>query len=357
MPFSGPPGPEVEPGGGSAAPRFRRLVAWGIDTALLCVVAVLLGMMTWGRLHAYVAEDLPQKALTATGGLLFSGGDVQKATTDFGAGVWGTFTSAVYQALGLLVLVELLYQFVAQTWTGRTLGKAVMDIRVRVAAGEARKPGKGRAFRRAVVTTAGGTGLYCLAWIVLLEGLFFAALLVWLLAVFVFVANSLPAMLGGRRRTLADRLAGTAVVRAGTYQRAVAAAVQGAGRAWDGTQAAGRVARDVARENTTRLGQSEQVRRVLESERAQQVQGMGKRLGGRIKGAYHDRRSGRARGETPPLQAADPTPALPPPQPYYDPAQGGFGQQYAPPAPYVPPPAPPAPQEERPGPDEPYRGS
>lgn len=321
-----PPGFDVEPTDGErAAPRFRRLMAWGIDTALLWVVAVLLGMMTWGRLQSYVAEDLPQKALAATGGLLFSGGDVEKAATDFGAGVWGTFTSAVYQALALLVLVELLYQFVAQTWAGRTLGKAVMDIRVRAAAtGDARKPGKAGAFRRALVTTAGGTGLYCLAWVVLLEGMFFAAVLVWLFAVVVFVANSLPALFGGRRRTLADMLAGTAVVRAGVYQRAVAAAVQGAGRAWDGTQAAGRAVRDAARQN---LGQSE---------RAQQVQDMGKRLGGRIKGL----RSGRAGEEAPPLHAAIPAQALPPPQPSYDPVQG-----YAPPMPYVPPPAPPAGQD------------
>ncbi|GAB3980403.1 hypothetical protein GCM10029978_078370 [Actinoallomurus acanthiterrae] len=387
-----------------AAPRVRRLTAWGIDTALLWGAAVLLAMLTWARLHGYVMDDLPGKALSATGGLLLSGGDVEKAATDFGTGVWTTFVGDVEQALVLLIAIQVLYQFAAHAWLGRTLGKAAMDIRVRAAAdGDA--AGKARAFRRALVTTAGGTGLYCLAWMLLLESQFVLALATWMLSAGVFAANSLPALFGGRRRTLADLLAGTAVVRARTYERAVAAARQGAEQAWDGAQAAGQiawdgaqaagqvaregaqavghvawdgaqaagqVARDAAREQAARIAQSDHVRRVVESERAQRVQGMGRRLGGRIKNAYQERAAGRSpqeapplpnpntapardgappfpdpatgREEAPPIPDPGPAPALPPPRPRYDLLQDTYGQE----APHVPPPA----QEERVRPDE-----
>ena len=401
-PFTGPPQPEP-PDGGGAAPRVRRLAAWGIDTALLWGAAVLLAMLTWARLHGYVVDDLPRKALSATGGLLLSGGDVEKAATDFGTDVWATFVGDIEQALVLLVAIQVLYQFATHAWLGRTLGKAVMDIRVRAADdGDAVKAGKARAFRRALVTTAGGAGLYCLAWILLLESLFVLALATWMLSVGVFAADSLPALFGGRRRTLADLLAGTAVVRARTYERAVAAARQGAERAWDGaqtagqvawdgahaagqvawdgaqaagqvardgTQAAGQVAREgaqtagqVAREQAARIAQSDHVRRVVESERAQRVQGMGRRLGSRIKDTYQERTAGRSPQEAPPLPdpttapageeappLPDPGPALPPPQPRFDPLQGTYGQE----APYVPPQGTPPKQEERPRPDRP----
>ncbi|WP_160573481.1 RDD family protein [Actinomadura physcomitrii] len=327
-----PPGPESE-----AAPPGRRLLAWSIDTGILLVVALLLGAMTWGRLQSYVTEDLPHKAWSAGVELLLSGGSVKKAAGEFGAGVWDTFVATVEQGLLLLVLAELLLQFAGTAWLGRTAGKAVMDLRVGHSAVPA-KPGKARAARRALVTTASGTGLYALAWVLLLEGLFFLSVLLWVLAVALFVANSLPALVGRRRRTLADLVGGTVVVRAGGYQRAVAAARQGAVVAWDGAQAAGQVARQAARDNAARLAQHDRVRQAIESERAerlrelgrasagklreavaseraQQVQDAGKRLGGRFKDAYQERRAGRAveQPEQPALPPAPP--ALPPPPP------------------------------------------
>lgn len=332
-----PPATTDAPAG---APRGRRLLAWSIDSGLLVVVAVLLGGMTWGRLHAYVAQDLPSKALSATGALLLSGGNVEKAATEFGTGVWDTFVSNIEQALLLLVLAELLHQAVGLALGGRTIGKAVMDLRVRYAGGED-KAGTARSVKRALVTTASGTGLYALAWVLLLEGLYFFAVLLWLVAVAAFLSNSVPALVGSRRRTFADLAAGTVVERARSYERAAAAARQGAARAWDGAQNAGQI----ARENATRVVQAERVQQAMESdrarrvqelgrragrqsadkvrevatgERAQHVQDAGRRLGGRIKGAYQDRRAGKS---PEPLQAAAPPPgeqpALPPPQPSY----------------------------------------
>ncbi|WP_242910241.1 RDD family protein [Actinomadura terrae] len=371
-PFAGPPPPpvpyarppEAEPEPSDTPPRRRRLGAWAIDAAVMMGAAVLLGMMTWGRLHGLLVEGLWSRALGAIGGLVLSGGDVQEAAEDFGVGVWNSIVADIEQALLLLVLIEVLYQFAAQAFAGRTLGKAALDLRVTSGAG---RPAKARALRRALVTTAGSTGLYCTAWFLLLEGMFFLAVLVWLAALAVFAANSLPALVGARRRTLADLAAGTAVVRARSYRRAAELAVQGAGIAWDGTQAAGQVAGRAVRENAARVAQTESVRRALDSERARQVQDMGKRVGGRLNDAYQQRRDAR---RAPAIPAADQPAALPASEPHYDPygvyggqgAQNGQGAQsggqgvqsgqgaygaygvpadpYAPPPPYIPPPRP-----------------
>ncbi|SNT14831.1 RDD family protein [Actinomadura meyerae] len=360
----GPPGPPEEPAS-AAAPRGRRLAAWAIDTALLVGAAVLLGMMTWGRLNGLLGEGLWGDVLSATGGLLLSGGDVQKAAEDFGVSLWRDVVGAVEQALLLLVLIEFLHQFAGQALAGRTIGKGILDLRV-----DGAKTAKSRALGRSLVTTAGGTGLYCTAWILLLHGLFFFALVTWLAAVAVFLANSAPALVGARRRTLADLLAGTALVRADAYRRAAEAARAGAVAAWDGTQAAGQAAGQAVRDNAARLAQAEQVRRAVESERARQLQDLGRqsadrvrgavtgerarqaqdagrRIGGRLKSAYRDRRAGRDTPET--LPPAPQHPALPAPQPHYDPypqaqydpqASGWQQGSWGPPAdPGAPPPA------------------
>ncbi|WP_433479023.1 RDD family protein [Spirillospora sp. CA-142024] len=350
-PDPGPPAPPPAPAP-TAAPRGRRLAAWSIDTALLAGAAVLLGMMTWGRLNGLLGDGLWGDALSATGGLLLSGGDVQNAAEDFGMGLWRKVVEAVEQALLLLILIEFLHQFAGQALAGRTIGKAVLDLRV-----ENARSAKSRALRRSLATTAGGTGLYCAACILLLHGLFLLSLVMWLAAVGVFLANSAPALVGARRRTFADLVAGTALVRADGYRRAAEAARQGAVIAWDGTQAAGQVAGQVVRDNAVRLTQAEAAQRALQSERARQVQDlgrrsaarvhgamqgeraqqvgdMGKRFGGRLKNAYRDRRAAR---QAPPLPPAPERPALPPPEPYYDPYPYAQPGQYAPPGQYSPP--------------------
>ncbi|WP_019632127.1 RDD family protein [Actinomadura atramentaria] len=309
----GPPVHAPPPRASESAPRGRRLLAWAIDSGVLLVVAALLGGVTWARLQAYAAEDVPHKAWAAGVALLLSGGDVGKAVAEFGAGVWGAVVAMVDEALLLLVLVELLHQFAAAAWTGRTVGKAAADLRVRRAADPDARPGKARALRRALVATASGTGLYALAWALLLEGLFVPAVLLWLIAVAFFLANGVPALVG-RRRTLADRAGGTVVLRARTYRRAVAAARQGAVRAQAGAQAvqgnAARLARQAAESDRARrlheLGRqsADRVRDAAAGERARRLQDGGRRLGGRARDAYRKRR-----GET--------QPALPPPQPPY----------------------------------------
>ncbi|MFI0370098.1 RDD family protein [Actinomadura sp. 1N219] len=351
-PYSVPSPPALPPPAAEepAAAPGRRLAAWGIDAAAVAVAAFFLGVMTWGRLNSILKDGLWDEVLGSIWGLLLSGGDIERAVEEFGASVWGSVVGAVQQALILLVLIEFAHQFAGQALAGRTLGKTVLDLRVE----NARPATKAKAsvplvLRRAAVTTAGGTGLYCIAWIFLLHGVFVVAVLTWMLAVAIFVANSVPALFGDRR-TLADQAAGTVVRPAQSVRRAAEMARHGAGRAWAGTQSAGQAAGHAVRDQTARLNADDRMRRAMESdrarqaqerarqaqehaqelsrrsaakmrdavqgERARQLQDKGKRLGGRLKNAYTVRR---AAGQDPTPPPSTPPPAIPPPAPYYDP--------------------------------------
>ncbi|MFC6879963.1 MULTISPECIES: RDD family protein [Actinomadura] len=350
---------------GDAPPHGRRLAAWAADAALIAVVAVLIGAMTWGRVHAYLTGDLLSKAWPIAWHLLLSGGDVERAAADAGTSAWGTVVRDIEQGLLLLVAFELLYFFAAPAFTGRTLGKAVTDLRV-AAAGK--RPGALSALRRALVGTAAGTGLYAGAWALLLEGLFLPAVALWLLAVAFFLANGVAVLFGPHRRSLADRVAGTTVVRARTYRQALDAARLGAGMAWDGAQAAGQVAGGMARDNAARIANAQPVQRALESggvqrmqdlgreagrqsaermrqamesERGRQMRDKGRQAGDRLRDAYRTRRSARL-PEPPPgirIHQPPPAPGLPAPEPYVDPLNPGHPA----PPPAAPPPAAPPP--------------
>ncbi|MGA5272632.1 hypothetical protein ACPCKL_02345 [Streptomyces cellulosae] len=60
------------------------------------------------------------------------------------------------------------------------------------------------------MTTAADVAVYAVACVLLVEGEIVLSVLVWLVAVALFLLNALP-VLGGRRRSLADRVAGTSV--------------------------------------------------------------------------------------------------------------------------------------------------
>ncbi|MER5595668.1 hypothetical protein [Streptomyces sp. NPDC002265] len=60
------------------------------------------------------------------------------------------------------------------------------------------------------MTTAADVAMYAVACVLLVEGRFLLSLTVWAVAVAVFFLDALPVLLPGRR-SLADRVAGTAV--------------------------------------------------------------------------------------------------------------------------------------------------
>ncbi len=227
---------------------WRRGLAWLVDFSLVVAAAVGLGIFTFHRISAMVT-DVPGLVGTGTWELITSGGDPTGAGEDFGRSVWNDAIRAVQQAFGALVLATFLYQWLALAFTGTTLGKALLGFRV-VTRGEdgGGRLSRGRAARRAAVTTVADVGLFSLACCLLLSGGFAASAVVWLAAVALFWANALPSVVGPGR-SLADRVAGSAVT--GGVLRAAATATVNGTRAVIATGRAIRFRRDGVSEETT----------------------------------------------------------------------------------------------------------
>ncbi|MFE0449565.1 RDD family protein [Streptomyces fungicidicus] len=181
---------------------FRRATAWFIDFALVLALASALAVLTFNRISALVT-DVPELATRGGFDLLTSRGDVLGASGDFGTSLWNKSVLYVEQAFVLLVVVTFLYQWACLTLLGRTIGKGLTGLRIT-------PRGPGAAARRAAVTTAADVAVYAVACVLLVEGEFALSVLVWAAAVALFLVNALP-VLGPRRRSLADRLSGTAV--------------------------------------------------------------------------------------------------------------------------------------------------
>ncbi|GAA3197897.1 MULTISPECIES: RDD family protein [Streptomyces] len=181
---------------------FRRAAAWCVDFALVVALASGLAVLTFQRISALVT-DVP--ALAARGGfdLLTSRGDVLGASEEFGLSLWDKSVLYVEQAFALLVLAAFLYQWACLALAGRTVGKGLTGLKVTPRA-------SGRAAVRAAVTTVADVAVFAVACVLLVEGRFVLSLLVWACAVVLFLFNALP-VLGPARRSLADRVAGTAV--------------------------------------------------------------------------------------------------------------------------------------------------
>ncbi|AKJ13637.1 RDD domain-containing protein [Streptomyces incarnatus] len=184
-------------------------MAWSIDFALVAVVAVLLAVLTFHRVTALVT-DVPSLATKGGLDLVTSRGDVIGASEHLGLSLWDQVVLDVEEAFGALVVLTFLYQWACLALLGRTLGKGLLGLRV--------IPRLSRhALRRAAVTTVADVAVYALACVLLIEGQFVLSVLVWAIAVVLFLVNALTVVFPGRR-SLADRLAGTSVM--GALRRA-----------------------------------------------------------------------------------------------------------------------------------------
>lgn len=183
-------------------PKFRRSMAWFIDFALVAALASALAVLTFNRVSALVT-DVPELAARSGFDLLASRGDVIDASGNLGVSLWDKSVLYVEQAFGVLVVTTFLYQWGCLALAGRTLGKGLTGLRV-----TPRVPG--RAALRAAVTTATDVAVYAVACVLLVEGEILLSVLVWAVAVALFLFNALP-VLGPGRRSLADRMAGTSV--------------------------------------------------------------------------------------------------------------------------------------------------
>ncbi|MEV5152451.1 RDD family protein [Streptomyces werraensis] len=183
-------------------PALRRATGRLIDFALVVTAAALLAVLTFDRMSALVT-DVPEPAARGGFDLLTSRGDVLDASAGLGTSLWDKSVGHVRQAFALLVVAAFLYQWACLALAGRTVGKALTGLKVLP-----RTPG--RAALRAAVTTATDVAVYAVACVLLVQGEVLLSVLVWLVAVALFLLNALP-VLGGRRRSLADRVAGTSV--------------------------------------------------------------------------------------------------------------------------------------------------
>ncbi|MDG9709850.1 RDD family protein [Streptomyces sp. DH10] len=183
-------------------PKLRRAVAWSVDFALVVALASALAVLTFHRVSALVT-DVPELATRSGLELLTSRGDVLDASQDLGLKLWDKSVLYVEQAFGLLVLTVFLYQWACLALAGRTVGKGLAGLRV-----TPRLPR--RAALRAAVTTTADVAVYAVACVLLVEGQVVLSVLVWAVAVVLFLLNALP-VLSPARRSLADRVAGTEV--------------------------------------------------------------------------------------------------------------------------------------------------
>jgi RDD family protein len=223
---------------------WRRGLAWLIDFSLVLAAAVGLGIFTFNRISAMVT-DVPGLVEKGAWQVITSGGDLDGAGEDFGRALWNDAIGAVQQGFALLVLATFLYQWLALAFTGTTLGKASLGLRVVPRGQDGGRLGWGRAARRGAVTTIADVGVFSLACCVLLSGGFALSAVVWLAAIALFWANALPTLVGPGR-SLADRVGGSAVT--GGLLRAAATATAA------GTRAVIATGRDYAADRFRRTG-------------------------------------------------------------------------------------------------------
>ncbi|MEU1005148.1 RDD family protein [Streptomyces tibetensis] len=195
-------------------PKLRRALAWLVDFALVVALASALAVLTFHRVSALVT-DVPELATRGGFDLLTSRGDVLDASQDLGLSLWNKSVLYVEQAFGLLVLAVFLYQWACLSLAGRTVGKALVGLKVTTDS-----PRRVRAARRAAVTTVADIAVYAVACVLLVEGQVVLSVLMWAVAVVLFLLNALPVLSPGRR-SLADRFAGTSVTGIG-FSRPVA---------------------------------------------------------------------------------------------------------------------------------------
>jgi len=184
----------------------RRASAWAIDFGISLVVFGTLAYLS----YLHIRRAIPHLAIHAVQDIIVSRGDVIGAAMN----AWDEVVSYLYQVLLIFVVIQFGHQFAGLVWKGRTVGKAVLGIRVLPQSMvQARSlPTPGQAARRAAVTTFTESGLYALSLALLLSGAGPMAILVWLASIFAIAANGLTALMAPQHQSLSDRLAGTLVI-------------------------------------------------------------------------------------------------------------------------------------------------
>ncbi|MEV0456660.1 RDD family protein [Catellatospora methionotrophica] len=224
-----------------APTALRRSTGWLIDYAIVMVPGVVLvGLGLASVVNGLAGSAGATAAETALDLVTGSGAGLSKITSSF----WSSVTSPLLAAILAVPLLQFLYLSAMLSWWGRTVGKMITDTRVVAAAGQPRL-GAGRAVGRAFCTTLLETGLLAVAFVLVITGPRIVGLALWAAAIAAFWLNLVGAV-GVRRRTLIDRVTGTAIVRTTVYADAAARAAVLARRTSAAAAAAGRRTSDAA---------------------------------------------------------------------------------------------------------------
>ncbi|WP_053727502.1 RDD family protein [Streptomyces sp. WM6378] len=180
----------------------RRAAAWSIDFALVLVAAYAVGVHTVHRITG-AWDNAPELGLSGWQIITGDGSAIGKAG-HVATALWHQVVTAVIQGFFVLACTTFLYHWSTLALAGRTLGKAVVGLRI-----TPRTPA--RAAARALVTTIADVGCFSFACCLLVSGHLVWSVFAWLGAVAFFWFNALAVYTG---RTVADRVAGTTVVAA-----------------------------------------------------------------------------------------------------------------------------------------------
>ncbi|WP_168801522.1 RDD family protein [Glycomyces buryatensis] len=294
-PVASDPG-AASPESASPAPGIgRRIGGRAIDFGVWTAVFVLLATLTYNTIAESLTTISGGEIVRVLFSLLTTGGDVGEAAESFGLSAWRMIVSKIQLSIFVLIAFHLAYELAAGLWKGRTVGRMILDMRLE----GRRRPGVGvwRSAVRALITVVCTGGLYGLAWVALLHGSFAGGFALWVLSVAALVAYLVTALVGRERRSLADLVAGTRVVRAGVYAKAG----QTIANAAQASASAARQAADATRTGATGLADQVPVQRAREtgariitqaseSEQAQRLRDLGTSAKDRAVDTYRRRR-------------------------------------------------------------------
>jgi len=325
----------------------RRVLGWSIDYTIVMVPGLtLVTLALVGMVHALpghigaVGADVGWSGLVR---LIVHHGGGAHVVKDAAADEWTAFARPLIAALLAVPLLQFAYHATLLCWPGRTIGKIVSGTRVDDKRMDMSSRRRRLALRRALTTTTIETGLIGVALAATTLGHLYTAVTIWAVALVGFWINAFT-LLGPRRRTIVDRLAGTVVIRSsaiaqvaervrnleagrGFADRALAARDQASALAVTAGQLtfdAATTAGQLARESTgaiaaSRTAQHAQALGVIGADKARQLGGQAadraRRLGGRAQQAWNARQAGREQQQDgrqlPPADRPDPPPPAP----------------------------------------------
>ncbi|WP_212832051.1 RDD family protein [Catellatospora sp. TT07R-123] len=209
----------------------RRVAGWLIDY----LIVVLLGVVLVVLATVFVIDNAVNTALSTA---VDAG---SQAVSTHHVSVGGLVVGVTWPVLVAVLLIPFLqFTYLAGmlAWGGRSVGKAVTDVRVVPVAAQLTRLRPSHVVARALLTAMLDTGIVSVAFVVFVNSPLLGVL-VWAVAVVAFWGNLLAAF-GRRRRTVVDLISGTRVVRTRMYAALAAGAADLARRAAEAAVTAGR---------------------------------------------------------------------------------------------------------------------